>query len=168
MNACYAVYKWQKCDLFLAYAMDKLSMLEFLNNRTPDDLREKVKNWYGVVPEENEAVFKDVFAELDRYFNGEQLNFTIPLDLSHGTEFQQLVWQTLLKIPYGVTITYKELATKVGKPNATRAVGSANGKNPIAIIVPCHRVLGSSGKLGGYGGGLEIKDYLLRLEGAII
>jgi methylated-DNA-[protein]-cysteine S-methyltransferase len=103
--------------------------------------------------------------ELDLYFAGELKEFNIPLDPS-GSAFQQAVWSELLKIPFGETTTYGALAKRLGAPNASRAVGAANGANPIAIIVPCHRVIGEGGKLVGYGGGLPIKTQLLRHETA--
>jgi methylated-DNA-[protein]-cysteine S-methyltransferase len=99
------------------------------------------------------------------YFAGQRREFTIPLDM-RGTEFQLRCWRELLKIPYGQTRSYAELARAVGSPQGFRAVGHANGQNPIAIVVPCHRVIASDGSLGGYGGGLPLKEELLRLEGA--
>lgn len=101
--------------------------------------------------------------ELEQYFSGALRRFTVPLDL-RGTEFQLRCWQALLKIPYGETRTYAEQARAIGQPKAFRAVGMANHDNPIAIIVPCHRVIASDGKLGGYGGGLALKQRLLDLE----
>lgn len=101
--------------------------------------------------------------ELAEYFAGVRTRFDIPLDVK-GTPFQQLVWQTLGTIAYGQTISYKQLAIMVGNPNASRAVGAANGKNPLWIIIPCHRVTRSHGDLGGYAGGLATKAYLIKLE----
>jgi methylated-DNA-[protein]-cysteine S-methyltransferase len=101
--------------------------------------------------------------ELEQYFAGRRRDFTVRLDL-RGTDFQMRCWNALLRIPYGETRSYAEQARVVGQPNAFRAVGMANGDNPIAIIVPCHRVINSSGKLGGYGGGLPLKQKLLDLE----
>ncbi len=103
--------------------------------------------------------------ELDEYFSGKRRNFTVALDL-HGTPFQLRCWNALIEIPYGQTCSYGDLARKVGSPNGFRAVGMANHDNPIPIIVPCHRVITSDRKLGGYGGGLEVKEKLLHLEGA--
>ena len=103
--------------------------------------------------------------QLTAYFDGDLKDFDLPLTL-HGTEFQRRVWTELTTIPYGETTTYGELAERLGRPTAARAVGLANGKNPISIVVPCHRVIGSSGKLIGYGGGLERKQTLLELERA--
>lgn len=103
--------------------------------------------------------------QLGEYFSGSRREFDLPLDLA-GTDFQRAVWAQLRKIPYGQVITYGELARRVGNPRAFRAVGSANGRNPVSIIVPCHRVVAAAGKLGGYGGGLDRKTTLLRLEGS--
>lgn len=101
--------------------------------------------------------------QLSEYFEGRRREFSLPLDPS-GTEFQLRVWAALSEIPYGETRTYKDIAIAAGCPRGFRAVGMANHNNPISIIVPCHRVIGSGGKLTGYGGGLEIKEYLLELE----
>ncbi len=101
--------------------------------------------------------------QLREYFDGERTEFDVPLGLA-GTPFQQRVWAALRRIPYGETVSYGELATQIGQPGAARAVGLANGRNPIAIIVPCHRVVGSDGSLTGYGGGLERKRHLLAFE----
>jgi len=113
----------------------------------------------------DDAWFKDVADQLDAYFAGELTSFDLEMDLS-GTPFQRSVWSGLCEIPYGETISYGELAQRVGNPNASRAVGLANGRNPIAIIVPCHRVIGANGSLTGYGGGLERKTWLLEHESA--
>jgi len=107
--------------------------------------------------------FERVIQQLEEYFEGRVQNFTIPLSL-HGTAFQLSVWKALQTIPYGKTTSYGAIAKKIGKPKASRAVGAANGQNPVSIIVPCHRVIGSTGKLVGYGGGLPIKTALLELE----
>ena len=102
--------------------------------------------------------------ELHEYFAGKRSAFTVPLDM-RGTSFQRQVWEALLGIPFGETRAYGQLAKQLGIPKATRAVGAANGRNPIAIVVPCHRVIGCSGKLTGFAGGLDAKAHLLRLEG---
>ncbi|MGW2594050.1 methylated-DNA--[protein]-cysteine S-methyltransferase [Streptomyces sp. NPDC001515] len=109
------------------------------------------------------APFDEAVEQLDAYFAGELRAFDLPLRLE-GTPFQRLVWAELLRIPYGETRTYGELAGNLGKPGASRAVGLANGKNPVGIIVPCHRVIGASGGLTGYGGGLDRKQRLLAFE----
>lgn len=108
--------------------------------------------------------FKQVSKQLDQFFKGTPVKFTCKLDLNQGTEFQQKVWKALNAIPYGQTRSYLWIARKVGKPKASRAIGQANSKNPIPIIVPCHRVIRESGELGGYTGGLDAKRLLLKLE----
>ena len=113
----------------------------------------------------NNPILKLAQKELNEYFKGIRKEFTVPVHLE-GTSFQQQVWQELQDIPYGVTISYGELARRIGNPAASRAVGGANGKNPISIIVPCHRVISSDRKLGGYSSGLPRKVFLLNLEGA--
>lgn len=108
---------------------------------------------------------QSVFDELDEYFAGDRKQFDVPLTFIGGTPFQRKVWHALRNIPYGEVRSYKDIASAIGTPKAVRAVGGANNKNPISIIVPCHRVIGSNGALVGYGGGLEKKEYLLKLEG---
>lgn len=108
--------------------------------------------------------FPEAVRQLTAYFAGEATDFDLPLRLE-GTPFQQRVWDELRRIPYGETISYGELAARIGSPSASRAVGLANGKNPISIIVPCHRVIGANGSLTGYGGGLDRKRQLLAFEG---
>ncbi len=107
-----------------------------------------------------------IFDQLKEYFAGTRKEFDVPLDIE-GTDFQKRVWNELQKIPYGKTISYKTLSEKLGDVKAIRAVGKANGQNPIAIIIPCHRVIGANGNLVGYAGGLAIKEKLLHLEGAL-
>jgi len=108
----------------------------------------------------------EAILQLDEYFAGMRTVFDVPLDIITGTPYQQKVWKALRKIPYGKTWSYKQLASKTGNPQAARAVGGANNKNPIAVIVPCHRVIGSSGNLVGFAGGLDVKQQLLDLEAA--
>ena len=107
--------------------------------------------------------FREAANQLRAYFAGELTEFDLPI-ATGGAPFQQCVWAELRKIPYGSTISYGELARRIGNPKASRAVGAANGNNPISIIIPCHRVIGSNGKLTGYGGGIERKKFLLEFE----
>lgn len=144
--------------LFLAKDGEALTDLRFHAKMTPDERR---NDWTT-----SEAPFRDVIRQLKAYFKGDLKRFDLPLK-PEGTPFQEKVWQALVDIPYGETITYKELARRVGKPNACRAVGAANGQNPLSIVIPCHRVIGSGGRLTGYGGGLDVKRFLLALEGAL-
>jgi methylated-DNA-[protein]-cysteine S-methyltransferase len=118
------------------------------------------------VRDDTAAPFSEAREQLTAYFAGTLTDFALPLSLD-GTPFQQKVWEELKKIPYGVTISYGELARRIGDPNASRAVGLANGRNPVSIIVPCHRVIGANGKLTGYGGGLPRKESLLSFEAAV-
>ena len=139
----------------------------------------KLKKHYGLVDQDftfivqnslsksepAEALLIEALEQLTAYFKGERQAFDLPLDISLGTDFQQRVWQQLQKIPHGETISYATLAQRVGNPKGYRAVANANGRNPFSIIIPCHRVIASDGKLGGYTGGLDKKEYLLALEG---
>ena len=111
----------------------------------------------------NKPILLETEKQLSEYFKEDRKVFSIKLD-PIGTEFQLTVWNKLLQIPYGETISYQELASRIGKKNASRAVGNANGKNPIPIIIPCHRVIRKNGSFGGYAGGLKVKKYLLELE----
>jgi methylated-DNA-[protein]-cysteine S-methyltransferase len=115
--------------------------------------------------ERDDSAFDDVRTQLNEYFAGTRTEFDLPLHAS-GTPFQQKVWDALTRIPYGETASYGETAAAIGAPSASRAVGLANGQNPLPIIVPCHRVVGANGSLTGYGGGLETKRWLLAHEAA--
>jgi len=132
-----------------------LRQIHFVNGRHP---ARPESSW-----EENRGPLKATIRQLRAYFAGELEEFDLPL-APEGTSFQLKVWKRLCGIPYGETISYGELARRIGNPNASRAVGLANGSNPIPIVIPCHRVIGSNGKLTGYGGGLPIKEKLLALE----
>jgi methylated-DNA-[protein]-cysteine S-methyltransferase len=112
---------------------------------------------------ESDAVLAETAAQLKAYFAGQLTSFDLPVALD-GTSFQRTVWAGLRQIPYGETVSYGQLARRIGQPSASRAVGLANGKNPVAIVVPCHRVIGADGSLTGYGGGLDRKRFLLDLE----
>lgn len=115
---------------------------------------------------EETSLIKETYKQIEEYLLGNRKKFIVPIKLK-GTEFQKKVWNALLEIPYGETMSYKKIAEKIGNPKACRAVGMANHNNPIAIIVPCHRVIGSNRKLVGYAGGLDIKQKLLEIEGEI-
>lgn len=116
---------------------------------------------------QDDRVFVPVVEQLEAYFAGASVSFDLPTQME-GTAFQRRVWQELCQIPYGQTISYIELARRVGNPHASRAVGGANGRNPIAVIVPCHRVIAAGGGLGGYGGGLDRKRWLLEHEASVL
>ena len=109
-------------------------------------------------------ILAETIRQLEEYWDGRRTTFDVPLEMK-GTPFQEKVWKALQEIPFGKTVSYADIARRIRNPKAVRAVGSANGKNPISIIVPCHRVIASDGRLGGYGGGLNVKTRLLALEG---
>ena len=120
------------------------------------------------LPEESCAVLDDAAAQFGAYFAGELIEFELPLDLD-GTEFQRQCWLALASIPYGQTVSYGEQARRLGlRPDAARAVGAANGQNPLPLVLPCHRVIGADGSLTGFGGGLHLKRFLLEHEGALL
>lgn len=122
------------------------------------------KQGFGSVQVGESELLEEASGQLADYFRGERRHFLLPLDL-RGTAFQQKVWEALTSIPFGQTRTYKQVAETIGSPRAVRAVGGANNRNPLPVIVPCHRVIGADGQLVGYGGGLPIKRFLLQLEG---
>ncbi|MBN8730270.1 MAG: methylated-DNA--[protein]-cysteine S-methyltransferase [Acidobacteria bacterium] len=144
-------------DLLVAGDGNTLSLIGFPQGK---GRREPHPDW-----NEDSSAFAAVRRQLDAYFSGTLRRFDIPL-APRGTEFQLAVWEALTHIPYGETITYSDLAIRIGNPAAVRAVGAANGANPIPIVVPCHRVIGADGSLTGFGGGLDTKRWLLRHEGA--
>lgn len=146
-------------SLFLAGTQDSLQYLVLDHRRDVQDQPLPGDDW-----EPSEKPFREVKKQLKAYFRGKLKTFDLPLD-GQGTDFQKQVWKQLLEIPYGETVSYADVAEAIGKPKACRAVGNANGKNPITVIVPCHRVIASGGKPGGYGGRLDIKAHLLDLEG---
>jgi methylated-DNA-[protein]-cysteine S-methyltransferase len=117
--------------------------------------------------QQDDSAFRAVREQLAAYFEGNLREFELPMEMP-GTPFQRRVWEGLCAIPYGETVSYAELARRIGHAGASRAVGSANGRNPISIVVPCHRVIAADGTLGGYGGGLERKDWLLQHETTVI
>lgn len=135
-----------------------LRHIEFYQNRHPANR----DDWRGG----DNDVLQAAETQLHEYFAGARTGFDLPL-APQGTDFQRIVWQELARIPYGETISYAALAQRVGKPTASRAVGAANGRNPLPIVLPCHRVIGADGALTGFGGGLPMKEFLLQLEGAL-
>jgi methylated-DNA-[protein]-cysteine S-methyltransferase len=143
--------------LLLVGSENGLAGVHFVNGKSPTIVQ---KDWLL-----DNSFFADAINQLTAYFNRQLTEFDLEFDLQ-GTPFQIEVWRALQEIPYGKTISYGELARRINRPLAVRAVGAANGQNPIAIIIPCHRVIGSNGKLTGYGGGMENKEILLALEGA--
>ena len=145
-------------ELLLAGDRESLSMIGFPKGSMR---RDPEPDWIY-----NEQPFADAIRQLDEYFAGERKEFDLPLSLE-GTEFQLLVLEELKQIPYGETTSYGDIAKRIGRPKAVRAVGAANGRNPLPIVVPCHRVIGSDGSLTGFAGGLALKQLLLEMEGAL-
>lgn len=145
--------------LMLAADEDGLRLIQF---STSKHQVEPGSDW---IDGEND-ILRDTRTQLEEYFAGKRRDFDLPLSLV-GTEFQKKVWRMLAQIPCGSTFSYQQLATRIGKPKATRAVGAANGRNPIPIVLPCHRVIGAAGGLTGFGGGLPAKRWLLQHEGAL-
>ncbi|MZG29613.1 MAG: methylated-DNA--[protein]-cysteine S-methyltransferase [Nitrospinae bacterium] len=135
--------------------------------RSEKEFSSHLKNGMGFQIIKKPGHFTELVKQFKKYFKGELKSFKFPLDLRLGTPFQQSVWKRLLTIPYGATRSYKWLAQSIKNPNSARAVGNANGKNPLSIIVPCHRVVRENGELGGYTGGVQTKRFLLTLEKAI-
>lgn len=148
--------------LTIASEDGELRHIEFPNNRHAA-VRD---NWMPVALSEAPRVLRIAHAQLHDYFAGQRRHFDLPL-APRGTAFQMRVWRTLTEIPFGHTWTYKQLASACGNANAMRAVGAANGRNPLPIVLPCHRVIGADGSLTGFGGGIQTKAALLRLEGAL-
>jgi methylated-DNA-[protein]-cysteine S-methyltransferase len=148
--------------LLLVAAGGKLAGL-YLDGRAPARVQAALDAADGLASPADTALLAEAARQLEEYFGGQRREFGLPLALD-GTAFQQTVWAALLRIGYGETVSYGELADRIGRPTAARAVGLANGRNPVSIIVPCHRVVGADGSLTGYGGGLGNKRRLLDLE----
>ncbi len=146
----FAIYKSKFGYIRISYEGEEIILLKKVHEQ-PKDFGRKTK------------LTDMVFSQVLEYFDGKRKSFDFTYKF-YGTDFQKKVWTALCSIPYGKTCSYKDIAIKIGNPKACRAVGMANNKNPIAIVVPCHRVIGSSGKLVGYGGGLLMKEALLKLE----
>jgi methylated-DNA-[protein]-cysteine S-methyltransferase len=146
--------------LLLAADDEGLRLVEFESPKHPAKVGD---DWQ----QGDNPVLAETRRQLGEYFAGKRRGFDLPLS-PQGTEFQRSVWWKLADIPYGETISYAQLASRVGKPSATRAVGAANGRNPLPIVLPCHRVIGADGSLTGFGGGLPTKQFLLALEGALL
>jgi len=153
----YTIFKTWLCDMIFVGDKQGISKLHLLNGKGNENFRIS-EDWI-----ENRSCFEDQIRQVEEYLKGNRKTFNMKLN-PEGSEFQKKVWRELCKIPYGETAKYKEIAALIGNSNASRAVGAANGKNPIPIIIPCHRVVGSDGKLTGYAFGLGIKQKLISLE----
>lgn len=157
-------YKTSIGEMILGSYQGKLCLLDFrfrkMRKTIDDRLKRKLKAVF--IEKEDELILKTI-KQLHEYLHGKRKNFALP-SIIVGTEFQQKVWNALMTIPYGKTASYRQIAKAIGKPKAVRAVANANGANAISIIIPCHRIIGSNGELVGYGGGLAVKECLLKLE----
>lgn len=152
--------------LLLGSFQDKLCLCNWLNEKHPGRVDKRLQaGLHARYEPQASDITQEAVRQLDEYFSRERKSFDMPL-LFVGSDFQKSVWQMLLEIPYGQTISYGEMARRIGMPKAVRAVANANGANAISIFAPCHRVIGSDRSLTGYGGGLEAKKFLLELEGA--
>ncbi|MEA3352350.1 MAG: methylated-DNA--[protein]-cysteine S-methyltransferase [Campylobacterota bacterium] len=159
-----AHYNNNGIEMIMGSYEGKLCLLDFTNRKNRSTIVKRIeKALNGKYQDCEDEVLKETSKQLDEYFNGKREEFDIPL-LLIGTKFQKSVWKTLLDIPYGETRSYKEQARMLGDEKKVRAAANANGANAIAIIIPCHRVIGSNGKLTGYAGGVDIKEKLLKLE----
>ncbi len=148
-------YEFEVGRLGIAESSGKITNVFFHNDPQP---------WPEEMTVAETSIIKEAARQLTEYFQGNRKVFDLPLEPDYGTPFMCSVWKALCDLPYGAIASYKDIATTVGNPKACRAVGSANNRNPIGIIVPCHRVIGANGKLVGYAGGLDIKSKLLELE----
>jgi methylated-DNA-[protein]-cysteine S-methyltransferase len=154
-------------DLFIAVSKaGALVRLEYRSSRSIEEIERKAVDCGDILTWDSKAC-EAVCGQLDEYFHRRRRQFELTLE-PRGTLFQQRVWQELLRIPYGETVSYSELAKRLGDSKAVRAVGGANAVNPIAIVIPCHRVIGANRRLTGYGGGLNVKQHLLALEGFLL
>ena len=156
MNKCSAIYQTDFGAFEISHSEGKIISLCFVDSLSEDLYASSIVN-------DKSDLTEKAFLQLQEYFRGQRRSFDLPL-APHGTEFQKKVWRELCNIPYSQTRTYKEIAQAIGHPNAARAVGMANNRNPIPIVIPCHRVVGANGSLVGYAYGLEIKKKLLTLE----
>ena len=152
-KSCFAYYDSPIGLIEISGTLDGITSLFFVEERRP-----------GVATND---VCEEAVKQISEYFAGSRQEFDLPITME-GTEFQRQVWQKLRSIPFGQTVSYGDVARSIGKPSAVRAVGAANGDNPVSIIVPCHRVIGSDGGLTGYGGGLPRKQWLLKHEGGLL
>ena len=154
-------------EMCLAASPRGLSGVWFVNQAHLPNYLDGPAAWPQVAAADSHPLLRQAISELTAYFAGKRHTFEVSLDINGGTLFQQSVWRVLSKIPYGVSSTYGDISRSIGNPKAVRAVGAAVGRNPIGLIVPCHRVLGIDGALTGYAGGLDRKTALLTLEGVV-
>lgn len=159
MNITYTIWQAPVCEIILA--ADEIGLIH-LHLNTGQGSRKFTIDPAWIRDDEND-ILRRATAQLEEYFSGKRDHFDLPLH-PRGTDFQQRVWHALKAIPFGETRSYKQIAVAIGNPQSARAVGAANGKNPLPLVIPCHRVIGATGKLTGFSHGVEIKAYLLQLE----
>jgi methylated-DNA-[protein]-cysteine S-methyltransferase len=158
------LHKTEIGEVVLGFFRGKLCLLDFVKGEAGGKVEDRIRRMLNAeAVEQDDEILRETRRQLDEYFRGRRRKFDIPV-LMVGTDFQKSVWNVLVKVPYGDTSTYLQLAKDIGKEKALRAVGNAMAANPISIIVPCHRIIGSDGELVGYGGGLSVKRRLLELE----
>ena len=154
----YSVFSSPVGDLLVSGTNGRIGQLSFLATRNLDD--EISSTWVR-----DDSRFSNASRQLEEYFSGRRKQFDLQIDVEpRGASFSAAVWNELRNIPYGETASYRDIAERIGRPHACRAVGQANHRNPVAIVIPCHRVIGSDGSLTGFGGGLSTKEYLLNME----
>lgn len=164
----YTQYSWELTDIFLAATKNGLVRISLSRNQDINQFAEYLKKKYESNVIKDTTPFNSILIKLTNYFSGSATDLNEKLDLLDGTGFQKKVWQKVSEIKYGQLKTYKQIAIELGNPQSVRAVGTANGANPVPLVIPCHRVVQTNGGLGGYSAGLDVKDALLRLEGAVI
>ncbi len=165
-SICIQYYKSPAGELILGSVGDRLCLCDWRYRKMRESIDRRIRNYFGLdYREEHTSLIDAARTELEQYFRKERRDFTIPLSTA-GTDFQNNVWDALQQIPYGGIATYQELAQRMARPEAVRAVATANGANAISIFIPCHRIIGSDGELVGYAGGLRAKKLLLDLEGS--
>ena len=151
-------------EVILGSFRDRLCLLDFVKGKARGTVEDRMRRVLDAeLVEQDDEVLRETRRQLNEYLEGQRKGFDIPV-LMVGTDFQKDVWNAVMRVPYGATSTYSQIAKDIGKEGAARAVGNANAANPISIIIPCHRIIGSGGELVGYGGGLSLKKRLLRLE----
>ncbi len=163
MQVSYTFFDTELGTFYAAFTLKGLCELS-LSCKSEEEFVKHLRERFGAEPVQDDSLVRQLLRTINNYLHGERVEWNFSIDVSDATEFQQAVWTEAQKIPYGTTISYSELARRVGRPKAARAVGGAMAANPVLLVIPCHRVLGADGSLTGFGAGLDIKEKLLRLE----
>jgi O-6-methylguanine DNA methyltransferase len=166
MKVTYTFFDTSLGTFYAAFTQRGLCELS-LSCPNEEEFVARLKKRFGIEPAQDDSLVRALLRQINDYLRGVKVAWSFDIDIFNATPFQQAVWEEARKIPCGQTVSYGELARRVGKPKAARAVGGAMGANPLLLVVPCHRVVGSDGSLTGFGCGLDVKERLLRLEGAI-